>query len=88
MNVLIVPQRENHRDTTCGIRPVALYSFEGDISTYGRHIFRIYIAGTLPNMALKVIFLQAIGVNQSAGEENTRHIDPSPSIRELMVLGL
>ena len=42
MNVLIVPQRENHRDTTCGIRPVALYSFEGDISTYGRHIFRIY----------------------------------------------
>ena len=47
-----------------------------------------YIAGTLPNIALKVIFLQAIGVNQSAGEENTRHIDPSPSIRELMVLGL
>ena len=47
-----------------------------------------YIAGTLPNLALKVIFLQAIGVNQSAGEENTRHIDPSPSIRELMVLGL
>ena len=44
-----------------------------------------YIAGTLPNMALKVIFPQAIGVNQSVGEENTRHIDPSPSIRELMV---
>ena len=53
-------------------------------------IYSAYIAGTLrlPNMALKVIFLQAIGVNQSAGEENTRHIDPSPSIRELMVLGL
>ena len=47
-----------------------------------------YIAVPLPKMALKVIFPQAIGVNQSAGEENTRHIDPSPSIRELMVLGL
>ena len=47
-----------------------------------------YIAVTLPKMALKVIFPQAIGINQSAGEENTRHIDPSPSIRELMVLGL
>ena len=47
-----------------------------------------YIAGTLPNMALKIIFPQAIGVNQSVGEENTRHIDPSPSIRELMVFRL
>ena len=51
-------------------------------------IYSAYIAGTLPNMALKIIFPQAIGVNQSVGEENTRHIDPSPSIRELMVLGL
>ena len=39
-------------------------------------------------VALKIIFPQAIGVNQSVGEENTRHIDPSPSIRELMVFRL